>query len=197
MVVTINVKKTYGDFKLSASASMKGVVALLGRNGSGKTTLLRIIAGLEKPDSGWVLMDGVDVTRRPPWARRAAYVSPTTYIPYLRVEKHLGIASRLELDYAKDLLREYSIPMQEKVGRLSMGQREVVAILTALSSRPRALLLDEAAANISSPMNVLGPVAATCKEVGIDMIYAAQGGYGELFESVFHMDAGKLSQRAP
>ncbi len=87
--------------------------------------------------------------------------------------------------------------MQEKVGRLSMGQREVVAILTALSSRPRALLLDEAAANISSPMNVLGPVAATCKEVGIDMIYAAQGGYGELFESVFHMDAGKLSQRAP
>ncbi len=197
MVVTVNVKKAYGDFKLSASASMKGVVALLGRNGSGKTTLLRIIAGLEKPDSGHVLINGVDVTRLPPWARRAAYVSPTTYIPHLRVEKHLGIASGLELDYVEDLLREYSIPMQEKVGRLSMGQREVIAILTALSSRPKALLLDEAAANISSPLNVLGPVAATCREVGIDVIYAAQGGYEELFDAVFHIDAGKLSYSAP
>ena len=73
-----NINKTYGDFKASDNVSFsveKGkLVALLGPSGSGKTTILRMIAGLEKPDSGDILIDGKRVNDIPASKRGIGFV---------------------------------------------------------------------------------------------------------------------------
>src|SRR5260370_36408570 len=72
------VEKRFGSFTALGGVSLDvpggSLTALLGPSGSGKSTLLRVIAGLETPDGGVVLLDGVDVTRTPPQARGVGFV---------------------------------------------------------------------------------------------------------------------------
>ncbi|KUO90345.1 MAG: hypothetical protein AT710_09155 [Thermocladium sp. ECH_B] len=184
MVMKARLIKTYPGFKLLAELYIDGPIILVGRNGSGKTTLLRLIAGLERPDQGAIEVNGRNVTNLPPWQRRIAYVSPETYIPHMKVKDHLRLAQRMKLDHIMDLLREYSIPFEERVGKLSMGQREVVAILTAIAADPAALLIDEAASNISRRRELLERIIEIIKPRSMDMIYVSQVKEdSELFDS--------------
>src|SRR5215208_6778817 len=77
-IVVQNVTKKFGDFVALDDVSIEvpdgGLTALLGPSGSGKSTLLRVIAGLERPDQGQVLIEGEDVTRRPPQRRGVGFV---------------------------------------------------------------------------------------------------------------------------
>src|SRR2546423_6380479 len=85
-----DVSKRFGDFVALDSVSMTvvsgGVVALLGPSGSGKSTLLRVIAGLERPDSGTVSIGGVDATGVPPQQRGVGFVFQH-YAPF----KHMNV----------------------------------------------------------------------------------------------------------
>jgi putative ABC transport system ATP-binding protein len=135
------------------------MVALVGRSGSGKTTLLNVIGGLDRPDSGSVVVDGLDVTgldedglsrmRRD----KVSYVFQTFgLIPVLSVAENVGVPLRLARAEPKQ--REDRVRLlldlvgladhaQQRPGELSGGQQQRVAIARALAASPRLLIADE------------------------------------------------------
>jgi branched-chain amino acid transport system ATP-binding protein len=126
------------------------VVALLGANGAGKTTTLRAISGLVKPMTGSVSFEGADLARVSPSARARLGIA---HVPEGRglffsmtVAEHFRVAYRGEqLDVA--LAYEYFPKLEElqgrRVGLLSGGEQQMLAVARALARRPKLLLLDE------------------------------------------------------
>ena len=156
-IVVENASKRFGDFQALDDVSLTvpdgSLTALLGPSGSGKSTLLRIIAGLEKPDSGTVLINEEDATSKPPQRRGvgfvfqhyAAFKHMTVYenvafgLKIRRWEKpktHSRVHELLELVQLDGLAERY--PSQ-----LSGGQRQRMALARALAIEPQVLLLDE------------------------------------------------------
>src|SRR6266568_5774943 len=151
------VEKRFGSFTALAGVSLEvpggSLTALLGPSGSGKSTLLRVIAGLEQPDRGTVLLNGVDVTGTPPQARGVGFVFQH-YAAFRhmsvwdnvafglqvrkrpRAEIRARVAELLQLVQLDGLSARY--PSQ-----LSGGQRQRMALARALAVRPEVLLLDE------------------------------------------------------
>jgi sulfate transport system ATP-binding protein len=133
------------------------LVAILGPSGSGKTTLLRLIAGLELPDTGAILLDGEDATERSVRDRRVGFVFQhyalfrhlTVYenVAFgLRVQPRRVRPSKEDIDSkVNDLLELVQLDKfaQRYPSQLSGGQRQRVALARALAVEPRMLLLDE------------------------------------------------------
>jgi sulfate transport system ATP-binding protein len=149
--------KRFGAFTaldgVSVDVPTGSLTALLGPSGSGKSTLLRVIAGLEQPDEGNVLLDGEDVTRRPPQARGVGFVFQhyaafkhmtvwdnvafgLTIRRRPRSEIKQRVSELLELVQLSGLAKRY--PAQ-----LSGGQRQRMGLARALAVDPKVLLLDE------------------------------------------------------
>jgi len=123
-----NIKKRFGSTVTADGISLdleRGeFFTLLGPSGSGKSTILRIIAGLERPDEGHVLLEGADVTETPPWRRGLGMVfQQYANFPHILVGLE-GFEDR-------------------SVTSLSGGEQQRVAIARALAPRPTILLLDE------------------------------------------------------
>ncbi len=129
------------------------LVSFLGPSGCGKTTLLRLIAGLDKPNAGRVIVDGEDLTSRPAHRRDIGMVFQSLALfPHLNVRRNIGyglkirraekaaIAARVD-----ELLRLVDLDglADREVGQLSGGQRQRVAIARALARNPALFLLDE------------------------------------------------------
>jgi putrescine transport system ATP-binding protein len=127
--------------------------ALLGPSGCGKTTLLRMIAGLEIPDSGRIVIDGVDVTGLPPYARPVNMMFQSyALFPHMDVARNIAfglrqermdrrrIAARVEEMLALVQMASYA---RRRPHELSGGQRQRVALARALAKMPKLLLLDE------------------------------------------------------
>jgi molybdenum ABC transporter, ATP-binding protein len=158
MTLTVDVRQRLGSFELDAGfTSEGGVTALFGRSGSGKTSIMRIIAGLERPDEGRVVLDGdvlVDTGQDifvPKHRRRFGYVfQETRLFPHLSVRQNLSYgrwfapsADRAENLHDVTSLLGIKALMDRRPGNLSGGEKQRVAIGRALLSSPRMLLMDE------------------------------------------------------
>lgn len=159
-----NVNKTFNNFKASNNVNFgveKGkLVALLGPSGSGKTTILRMIAGLESPDSGDILIDGIRVNDIAASKRGIGFVFQN-YALFRYMNVFDNIAFGLEVKkQGRDHIKNRVNEMIELVGlkglekrypsQLSGGQRQRVAFARALTPNPQLLLLDEPFAAIDA-----------------------------------------------
>jgi sulfate transport system ATP-binding protein len=138
---------------VSLAVPKGGVVCIIGPSGSGKSTLLRIIAGLERPDSGAVIIHGEDVTPVPPQKRGIGFV-----FQHYAAFKHMSVRDNIAFGLKirrepKDAVRARVGELLEIVGltgwadrypsQLSGGQRQRMALARALAVQPKVLLLDE------------------------------------------------------
>lgn len=151
------VSKAYGQIQAVAAVSLEvtgeGTLALLGPSGCGKSTLLRLIAGLELPDAGGVLLDGRDITALPPQRRPIGMVfQDYALFPHLDVGANVGFALREKRvpgaqtqRRVEELLELVGLGGTERrrVFELSGGQQQRVALARALAAEPSLLLLDE------------------------------------------------------
>ncbi len=169
-----NIYKTFNIGTVNETTALAGLnlvmnegdfVTVIGGNGAGKSTLLNAIAGVWKPDSGEVIIDGVDVTNMPEH-KRARFIGRVFQDPMMGTAANMGIDENLALaarrgqrrglrwgitnaerkEY-RELLSTLNLGLEDrltsKVGLLSGGQRQAITLLMASLKKPKVLLLDE------------------------------------------------------
>ena len=156
-VAIVGVSKSFGSVPVLDDVSLEirdgSTVSLLGPSGSGKSTLLRIVAGLERADSGGVLIDGVDVTARPAHDRGVGVVfQDQALFPHLDVGGNVayglrmaGVVRASRSGRVAEVLAAVGLPGYEArdPATLSGGEAQRVALARALAPSPRVVLLDE------------------------------------------------------
>jgi len=163
-----NLNKCFGDnvalSEVDLSIPDGSFVVLLGPTGAGKTTLLRLIAGLDHPDSGRVVIDGVDCTQRTPAERNVAMVfQQYSLYPYMSVKENLTfpLKSRMlsvteseinrKIDAISQTLRIHH-KLSNKATELSGGEMQRVAIGRALVRNPNIYLMDEPLSSLDAKL---------------------------------------------
>ena len=184
-----NVSKAFGDTEaikdLTLSISDGEFVVILGPTGAGKTTLLRLVAGLERPDSGSIVIDGRDVTKLEPAWRDVAFVfQQYSLYPHLTVAENLAFplrspARKLTEDEIRMRVAEVAklVRIDHKLGnkstRLSGGEMQRVAIGRALVRKPAIYLMDEPLSSLDAKLR--GDLRLELKriqaELGATMLY--------------------------
>ena len=149
--------KSFGDFQALDDVSIEvpdgSLTALLGPSGSGKSTLLRAIAGLETLDTGRVLIDGEDVSKKPTQKREVGFVfQHYAAFKHMTVYENVGFGLKIR-KWKKDKIRARVDELLNLVqlpgladrypSQLSGGQRQRMALARALAVQPQVLLLDE------------------------------------------------------
>ena len=130
------------------------VIGLLGRNGAGKTTLLRCLLGLSPIDGGEIALFGTPMTE--PGGERMHRIGfvPQTFdlFPWMKVRAYLDFTAafyaRWNTALADRLLGEWQLDPRQKIGQLSQGQRQKLAIVRAIAPEPDLLVLDEPVASL-------------------------------------------------
>lgn len=212
MVEMKNIYKKYGDFLASDNVSFnieKGkLVALLGPSGSGKTTLLRMIAGLENPNAGDILIDGKRVNNVPASKRGIGFVFQNyALFRYMTVFENVAFGLEL-MKVPKKQIKERVSELLELTGlagmekrypnQLSGGQRQRVAFARALAPNPQVLLLDEPFAAIDA--KVRSELRTWLKEMvtklGITSIFVThdQDEAVEVSDEIIIVNHGKIEQ---
>ena len=209
------VEKAFGAFKalhvLDLKLPDRTFLALLGPSGCGKTTALRLLAGLEQPNSGRILIGDRDVTRLQPRDRDVAMVFQTYALyPHMTIaenvayplrirkvgpedcKKKIGeVAATLEIDH---LLDRY--PRQ-----LSGGQRQRVALARAIVRDPAAFLMDEPLSNLDARLRLTmrGEIKRLCKALEATTLYVThdQAEALTMADLIAVMHKGELQQLAP
>jgi spermidine/putrescine transport system ATP-binding protein len=149
------VTKRFGSFtavdNLDLTVPQGSFFALLGPSGCGKTTTLRMVAGLERPTTGQLLIGGKDITDTKPY-RRPVNTVFQSYALFPHLDVYENVAFGLRRRRAKDVKRDVDTMLElvqlsslakRKPGQLSGGQQQRVALARAIVNRPEVLLLDE------------------------------------------------------
>ncbi len=165
------------------------LTVFVGPSGCGKSTALRVIAGLESPDRGRVLIDGADVTSHPPGARDLSMVfQDFALYPHMTVEQNIGFSLRLEARHnrrkgptraqiaervrdACSLLRIDGLE-KRRPAQLSGGERQRVGLARAIVRRPSVLLLDEPLSALDAQLrqHARAELVRLRREVGATML---------------------------
>ena len=200
-------------FPLDLDAELEGqVIAIFGPNGSGKTSLLDLIAGLRKPRSAFIQLDGLVLSDTQgarslsPQQRGIGYVPQDgALFPHLSVLGNLTYGSKrangssiFSVEHVADIL-EISHLLNGGVGTISGGEKQRVALARALLSQPRLLLLDEPLASLdenlkTKGLNLLRRVRA---EYSIPMLYVSHSPeeITAICDHMIFLEYGKLVRR--
>jgi multiple sugar transport system ATP-binding protein len=207
-----NLRKTFGNVEVIPGADLAvepgEFCVFVGPSGCGKSTLLRIIAGLEEPSSGDLLIGGQRVNDLPPAKREIAMVFQSYALyPHLTVAGNLGLAlkqagtPRAEVEAA--VQRAASMLaleplLQRRPAELSGGQRQRVAIGRAIVRRPKLFLFDEPLSNLDAALRGQTRIelARLHRELGATMIYVThdQVEAMTLADRIVVLNAGRIEQ---
>jgi putative ABC transport system ATP-binding protein len=165
------------------------IVVMIGRSGSGKTTLLNLLAGLEKPTSGRVVVDDLELSSLDEEARRELRLRHVGVVfqrfhlmPELTVEENVSLPMRLAdhetpQDRARELLSFFGL--DHRIGAfpatLSGGETQRAAIARALGNEPEVILADEPTANLdeANARNALTALRQVAEELGTAVVIAS------------------------
>ena len=145
------VTKKFGDFVAVDDVSLgiykKEIFCLLGASGCGKTTLLRMLAGFERPTSGRIYIDGVDMTDIPPYERPVNMMFQSyALFPHMTVEQNVAFGLKQDRVAKPEIARRVTDMLEmvklgqfakRKPHQLSGGQRQRVALARALVKKPK------------------------------------------------------------
>lgn len=151
------------DFNLSVDEGE--FITILGPSGCGKTTTLNLLGGFLKPDSGEILLDGVDITNLPPEKRPISTVFQSyALFPHMNVIENIAYGIRFyrkekkrrAMEIAKEYIDIVGLTGYEnsRVGNLSGGQQQRVALARSMATNPKILLLDEPLSNLDASLRV-------------------------------------------
>jgi polar amino acid transport system ATP-binding protein len=219
MVRFENVGKRYGSFHalrgVSGEVLQGQVVVVCGPSGSGKSTLIRTVNHLEPPDSGRVLVDGVDPASKKvninTFRRGIGFVAQQfNLFPHLTAIENVAIGlhrlcgvPRREADETA-MMHLRRIGLEEKANQypadLSGGQKQRVAIVRALAMDPRIMLLDEPTSALDPEMigEVLTLLRSLAGSERIVICVTHEVGFArEVADVVWFMDGGRLLEAAP
>lgn len=157
-MLDLSLQKRQGDFTLDLAFTIapSEVAALFGRSGSGKSTVVRLLAGLDRPDAGHIRLDGKEIGALPAHRRRVGLVFQDS-----RLLPHYGVRGNLLYGYKRTAEAERFVAFDDvvdilglgalldrRVGALSGGEKQRVAIGRAVLASPRLLLMDEPLASL-------------------------------------------------
>jgi branched-chain amino acid transport system ATP-binding protein len=184
---------TYGSIEalhdVSFEAPDGSITVVLGANGAGKTTLLRSMTGLVRPRAGRVLFDGVDLTKLPveDVVRHGVAHVPEgrSVVQELTVDENLRLGGlwrrdradrRRALDEVYDLFPLLRERRRRAAYTLSGGENQMLAIGRALTSRPRALLLDEPSLGLAPLIvrQIMGLLRTLARDTGLTVLLVEQ-----------------------
>ena len=184
------------------------VLVLLGASGSGKTTILRIIAGLEMPYTGKVILHGKDVTELPARERGVGVIFQSyALFPKMTVEKNIGYGLRIRKRKRKEIretvnellsLVQLNEHRKKYPSQLSGGQQQRVAIARTLAYNPEVLLFDEpfGALDTQTRVHLRREIRALLKKVNVPSIFIThdQEEALELGDRVAVLNVGHIEQ---
>src|SRR5687767_4202115 len=208
----IGLSKSFGKTSVLENISFDvaegEVLVLLGASGSGKTTILRIIAGLEMPYTGKVILHGKDVTELPARERGVGVIFQSyALFPKMTVEKNIGYGLRIRKRKRKEIRQTVDrliklVQLEEHRKKypwqLSGGQQQRVAIARTLAYKPQVLLFDEpfGALDAQTRVHLRREIRALLKQVKVPSIFIThdQEEALELGDRIAVLNNGHLEQ---
>ena len=219
MISVKDLHKSFGGVTvldgISTDIEKGDVVCIIGPSGSGKSTFLRCLNRLETPDSGKILLDGVDLTDPAADLNRQRMKMGMVFqqfnlFPHMTVLKNLTLAPMLLKKESQQTAEQRAMTLLDRVGlagrageypaRLSGGQKQRIAIVRALMMEPEVMLFDEPTSALDPEM--VGEVLEVMKELAADgmtmVVVTHEMGFArEVGNRVLFMADGKLLEEGP
>jgi putative spermidine/putrescine transport system ATP-binding protein len=194
--------------KVSLTIAPGEFFALLGPSGSGKTTCLRLVAGFDRPDSGSIWLNGVDVTNVPPHQRNVNTVfQDYALFPHMSVAENVayglrvrGVAAAERRERAREMLSLVRLETfgDRRPAQLSGGQRQRIALARALINQPQVLLLDEplGALDLKLREDMQSELKSLQQRLGITFVFVThdQGEALSMADRVAVFSQGRIEQ---
>ncbi|MEW6285665.1 MAG: ABC transporter ATP-binding protein [Chloroflexota bacterium] len=197
-----------GVEKFDLSVERGEFISFLGPSGCGKTTTLRMVAGFESPTTGRIILNGEDITDRPPNQRNVGMVFQSyALFPNMTVAQNIGFGLKIRKEPESAIKQRVAemlalIHLEQKGNsfphQLSGGQQQRVALARALAIRPQVLLLDEPLSALDAKIRVSlrAEIRAIQRQLGITAIYVThdQEEALSISDRIVVMHEGKIEQ---